>query len=129
MEEGAKMPATARFAPSTMDSLIEALHARRAALSHCVDGMLKEADDAVHNRDVSDLLDHEDPASDVDTEAMYVLTEHAEECLREVDDALARVENGTYGFCASCGADIPLQRLRALPTTELCVDCSAHHVV
>lgn len=43
--------------------------------------------------------------------------------LRELKDALARIENGTYGICMECEEDIPVQRLRARPTTRLCVGC------
>jgi RNA polymerase-binding protein DksA len=110
-----------------MSSLTDLLRARRAELAHSIDGMLEETDDAVHNKDVSDMLDVEDPSSDFDAEATFMLTERAEEYLEEIDAALARIESGTYGFCASCGADIPLERLRVLPTADLCVDCSAHH--
>jgi RNA polymerase-binding protein DksA len=110
-----------------MSSLVHLLRARRAELAHSIDGLHEETDDAVHNKDISDLLDVEDPSSDFDAEAAFVLTERAEEYVLEIDEALARVENGTYGFCTSCGADIPLERLRVLPTTPLCVDCSAHH--
>ena len=42
--------------------------------------------------------------------------------LREVDDALARIEAGTYGTCAACGKEIPAERLEAVPWTKLCID-------
>jgi len=43
--------------------------------------------------------------------------------LREVNDALRRIIDGTYGICANCGSEIPDERLEALPTTKLCVNC------
>jgi DnaK suppressor protein len=42
---------------------------------------------------------------------------------REIVAALARIDNGTYGRCQSCGAEIPAERLDAVPTTTLCVEC------
>lgn len=42
---------------------------------------------------------------------------------REVTEALARIEAGTYGRCERCGQDIDLERLEALPSTALCVSC------
>jgi RNA polymerase-binding transcription factor DksA len=36
------------------------------------------------------------------------LEENAEQIMREIDDALARIEDGTYGICASCGTEIPV---------------------
>jgi DnaK suppressor protein len=51
------------------------------------------------------------------------LIERSEDRLRLIDQALARVNNGTYGTCAECGEDIPRERLKALPFALLCVDC------
>jgi RNA polymerase-binding transcription factor DksA len=42
-----------------------------------------------------------------------------------VDEALARVEEGTYGTCRRCGADISAARLEARPASLLCVDCAS----
>jgi DnaK suppressor protein len=41
----------------------------------------------------------------------------------EVAAALARLDAGTYGKCERCGRDIPSERLQALPTARLCVEC------
>jgi RNA polymerase-binding transcription factor len=43
--------------------------------------------------------------------------------LRSIEAALARVDEGTYGVCASCGEDIATRRLQALPWTEHCLRC------
>lgn len=43
----------------------------------------------------------------------------------EVDDALARVADGGYGFCADCGAAIPAARLAVRPTATRCVSCAS----
>lgn len=51
------------------------------------------------------------------------LEENLRANLEEVRAAIVRVENGTYGVCERCGADIPLERLEAIPTTSLCVQC------
>ncbi len=61
--------------------------------------------------------------STADAEAHASLIERSEDRLRLIDQALARVDNGTYGTCAECGEDIPLERLKALPFALLCVDC------
>jgi RNA polymerase-binding protein DksA len=42
--------------------------------------------------------------------------------LHDVDRALARIEDGTYGTCERCGAPIALERLEALPWASLCID-------
>lgn len=43
--------------------------------------------------------------------------------LAEVGAALRRIDEGTYGKCESCGQDIPIERLEAIPTARLCVTC------
>ena len=58
----------------------------------------------------------------VDREIAYTLEEDEEELLREIDAALARIEDGTYGTCIRCGKPIGEDRLRALPHASLCID-------
>jgi DnaK suppressor protein len=48
-----------------------------------------------------------------------------EERLRQLDRAEAALEEGSYGTCRICDAQIPEERLEALPTTTLCVSCKA----
>lgn len=43
----------------------------------------------------------------------------------QLDAALARVEEGTYGICTRCGRRIPAGRLQARPAASMCVDCAA----
>ena len=45
--------------------------------------------------------------------------------LLKIDHALQRIDAGNYGICAMCDTPIPIERLRAMPYTELCVDCAA----
>ncbi|MDQ3642687.1 MAG: TraR/DksA C4-type zinc finger protein [Actinomycetota bacterium] len=48
----------------------------------------------------------------------------AEADLEELDQALDRLRDGTYGACVRCGAPIPDERLAAQPTTLTCVGCA-----
>ena len=41
----------------------------------------------------------------------------------EIVDAIRRIDAGTYGKCESCGEEIPVERLEAIPTARLCVTC------
>lgn len=54
--------------------------------------------------------------------AIGLETEHS---IREVRQALLRLEEGVYGECQSCGATIPDARLAARPETTLCVSCAS----
>jgi RNA polymerase-binding protein DksA len=51
------------------------------------------------------------------------LGENSGQVLADIDSALKRIEDGTYGTCVSCGQEIPLQRLEAYPAASLCIDC------
>jgi RNA polymerase-binding transcription factor DksA len=50
------------------------------------------------------------------------LAEGAERQLQQIDAALRRIEDGTYGACAVDGKPIPVERLRAVPWATLCID-------
>lgn len=43
--------------------------------------------------------------------------------MAEIDTALVRIADGTYGACVSCQATIPFERLEVRPTTDRCVNC------
>lgn len=43
--------------------------------------------------------------------------------LTKIDEALARIDDGTYGECEVCGAAIGVDRLKARPVTTLCIEC------
>jgi RNA polymerase-binding transcription factor DksA len=43
--------------------------------------------------------------------------------LRDIEAALARLADGTYGKCTSCGTRQPIERLEVLPQAALCMDC------
>ncbi len=64
-----------------------------------------------------------DHASDlVERELDQTLGENAENVVTEIDAALARIDDGTYGTCATCGVEIPEERLDAVPYAILCLD-------
>lgn len=43
--------------------------------------------------------------------------------LYSIDEAMKRIEDGTYGLCVQCGKPISKKRLTAIPQAELCIDC------
>ena len=50
------------------------------------------------------------------------LEEDARGQLRQVENALSRIESGEYGTCEVCGKEIPVERLEAMPSATLCID-------
>jgi DnaK suppressor protein len=43
--------------------------------------------------------------------------------IKKINEALARINAGEYGYCDSCGVEIGLKRLEARPTATMCIDC------
>ena len=58
-----------------------------------------------------------------DRELDYTLEENSEHVLADIDAALKRITEDTYGICTNCGEPIALERLEALPWATLCIDC------
>ena len=52
--------------------------------------------------------------------------DHDAQELRAIQDALARLKRGDYGYCERCGDEIPPARLEAMPHATLCVNCQSH---
>ena len=60
-------------------------------------------------------------SSDLDIE--FALIQMKTETLHKIEEALARLEDSTYGYCFECGDEISERRLRALPFAVRCKDC------
>lgn len=56
-------------------------------------------------------------------EKAYYHASRENKYLLYLEDALTRIEDGSYGFCIKCGKEIPEERLEAVPHTQLCVPC------
>jgi len=57
-------------------------------------------------------------------EMSMTLLENNQQILDEIDSALKRIDDGTFGKCEECGQDIGGGRLQALPYARYCIDCS-----
>jgi DnaK suppressor protein len=67
----------------------------------------------------------EEATESLELEKRLALERHIREQLAEVEHALHKVEEGTYGLCDICGQPIDPARLEALPQANLCVSCKA----
>jgi len=56
-------------------------------------------------------------------ELMIELIQNGEESVRSIDDALEKIEEGTFGVCEACEKKINRERLKAVPYARLCIDC------
>lgn len=57
-------------------------------------------------------------------EIAVALVENEDRILLEIDDALARIENGTFGECENCHQEISKERLQVLPYARYCIRCA-----
>ncbi|MEW6720024.1 MAG: TraR/DksA family transcriptional regulator [Thermodesulfobacteriota bacterium] len=98
------------------------------------DMLLKMREDLVHEiarrskattepgaQDIGDILDSvsEERTRELD----MILTDREKRKLLQIDDALDRIDDNTYGQCEECGAKIPKARLKVLPFAKFCVEC------
>lgn len=76
----------------------------------------------------SELSNYDNHPGDLGTDVFQVemnhaLKSHEQKIMKDVQEALERIENGTYGKCANCLHDIDEERLEALPYAKLCMEC------
>ena len=68
--------------------------------------------------------DRDDNASEVEEYADNIALENnLETQLRDVNDALEKMDNGKYGFCEKCQGEIDVERLKAYPAAKNCIKC------
>ena len=78
---------------------------------------------ATNDDGVKDVADQS--VKDVSQEIEYRLSERASQVVADIDQALLRIDEGSYGICARCGKDIPERRLDALPTARYDAECQS----
>ncbi len=61
----------------------------------------------------------------IDRERDLALAASALAAVEEIDEAIRKIDHGTYGICESCHQEIPRMRMRALPFARLCVKCKS----
>jgi len=77
-----------------------------------------------YRSEMDTVLDEGDKAlSDLAEETGLTLVDLRRDTLEKIDQALKKLEEGTYGICEDCGNDISEQRLKALPFAIHCVEC------
>ena len=71
-----------------------------------------------------DLPDETDlAASEVNQNLIFKLRDRERQLLSKIDEAMARIEDGTFGTCADCEENIEIRRLEARPVSTLCIAC------
>lgn len=115
------------MSPIDINRFRDALLTERARTEAALDNLRNENPGSVEEETGEETSDQHlaDTATAMhDRELDYGLTENEQELLQSIDDALQRIEDGTYGVCSNCGKPIGEERLEALPWTDLCIDCA-----
>ena len=112
-------------ATATSDRYLELrtmLEERRRELMHEVQGRIRDVRaDGNKDRDVYD--EGETSEVDIQDDIEFALIQMKTETLQRINEALNRLEDGTYGYCFECGEEIARPRLRALPFAVRCKEC------
>lgn len=107
-----------------------ALDKHQKALEEEREALLGQIADLEIEADVKNWRDggfDDDPAdsgsANIERERAQSLSRHAQGLLQQIDGALARIDDKSYGTCTRCGKAIERARLNALPYAELCMSC------
>lgn len=88
--------------------------------------LMEEVDRTVGHmkEEAANFADPADRATQEEEFSLELRTRDRErKLIRKIDEALADIENGDYGYCEACGVEIGIRRLEARPTATLCIDC------
>jgi len=106
------------FLKKTRDALV----ARKDQILKQLNEEVKEGKEAA----LDEGMDQYDLASEERSrEINLILSDRDRDKLQAIEDALERIEDGSYGICEQCEEDIAPERLEALPFTRLCVSCQS----
>lgn len=88
--------------------------------------LMQEVDRTVHHMqdDAANFPDPNDRATQEEEFALELRTRDRErKLIKKINESLAALDAGTYGYCEMCGVEIGIKRLEARPTATLCIDC------
>lgn len=114
-----------RVSHSRYIELKKMLEDRRRELQAEVQGKMRGVrEEGTWGGKLNEVLDAVESAeADIQEDIEFALVQMKSETLNKINDALARLERGDYGFCYECGEEIGEKRLRALPFAVRCKDC------
>ena len=110
--------------PERYNELRRMLEERRREIMSEVHEKIRDVRTEGAGGQVQGVLDAaESSEADIQEDIEFALIQMKAETLSRIDEALARLEEGSYGYCFECGAEISERRLRALPFAVRCKDC------
>jgi len=110
--------------PDRYAELKKILEDRRREMMSQVQERMRDVRAEGASNTVQGVLDAaESSEADIQDEIEFALIQMKAETLNKIDEALRRLEEGTYGYCFECGDEVSERRLRALPFAVRCKDC------
>jgi DnaK suppressor protein len=88
--------------------------------------LMEEVDRTVGHmkEEAANFADPADRASQEEEFALELRTRDRErKLIKKIDESVADIDTGDYGYCEQCGVEIGIRRLEARPTATLCIDC------
>jgi RNA polymerase-binding transcription factor len=82
---------------------------------------MKNAEEETTEESTQDIADK--AVSSYTREFLYSLNDSERSTIQQIEQALIRIDDGTYGFCLNCGNPLNEKRLTAIPWSRHCVDC------
>ena len=118
------MPSTAakaaRLTKKELERYRKLLQEKKAVLSAEI-AKTRSAEAETTEESTQDIADK--AVSSYTREFLYSLTDGERHTLLRIDDALLRIDAGTYGFCVNCNTAMTEKRLNAVPWAPYCLDC------
>lgn len=88
--------------------------------------LMVDVDKTIHHMqdEAANFADPNDRATQEEEFSLELRTRDRErKLMAKIDESLNRIDSGEYGICEECGIDIGIERLKARPTAEMCIDC------
>ena len=104
------------------DMLLEERDRVAAAINHLHEDNSGSIEDETEEETYDNHLADSATAT-LNREIDYTLEENAEHVLQAINEALERIDEGTFGTCRRCGKPIAEERLEAIPYANRCIDC------
>jgi DnaK suppressor protein len=125
MKDTGKTGVGERMSRARYNELKQMLEGRRRELQAEVQGKMRDVrEEGTWGGKLNEVLDAvESSEADIQEDIEFALIQMKSETLNKINDALARLEHGNYGYCFDCGEEIAEKRLRALPFAVRCKDC------
>jgi DnaK suppressor protein len=112
-----------KFSAAEIEQAKKTLLKMKKAIFKEIDAGIKEGsskDSTEYRGDNYDIA-----SSERDRELSYMLGDRERRKVREIDNALFKIKEGSYGICDECGEPISKKRLQIIPYSNLCINCQS----